>query len=167
MSSNTQQKNIIENDSCFVCLSDCKRLVCSQCNIRAHSKCWNEYVKHKKLNNMNNNHVECPQCKHKIECQNRPFTRSQNIFKVDDEETFVWRVKIFLIEIDNTHGKDNKLRIIKLLFEYLYTNKWFLIKYKKFGETVKQKLTDFILIDNFEQGKEYYMKIYNEKGPVY
>jgi DNA helicase IV len=133
------------SDACFICLQNTKNNVCSQCNIKAHNKCFSQFLQHKyhisSLFHLNKEYsskkIECPQCKVILNKQG-VVTRSFNKKLVT-----IQKIKNLLEDVEKAIGKNNKKISSEQLFEFLLANIWFMNRHKKFRKQVKLKLKEF------------------------
>lgn len=154
------------SDSCFMCLINTNIKQCPNCNIRAHYKCWSDYLKNTKMIGVSadkNKIIICPQCRLEFELKT-PNTRSK--MKQDDKETVVYIIKNFLNIIEKTPTKEQKMITSIKLFDYVYRNIWFLDFYPRFKITVQNKLIELYFTENWIYCKEIYTKMFNEPIPL-
>lgn len=72
-------------------------------------------------------------------------------------------IKKFYIIFNNTFGINNKLDAFRKLYSYLVVNIFFILKYPKFGETVKNKLKELYKLRKWQAASEiYYFYLFGE-----
>jgi len=138
-------------DKCFICLEYTKKSICpvSKCNIKCHSKCYNEYV------NTLGKFDKCPKCKGVVKKYNLRTT-----FKKCNKEQCVNIIRRYLNEINETPSKQQKVELCKNMFEFLYINVWFLDSQGNFKNVVKKKLEHFYYYEKLSFVNYYHNKIF-------
>lgn len=154
------------SDLCFLCRGNTDIGMCTKCSLKAHYKCWAQFLKHVATNrhvpSAYSIGVKCPQCKQMIN-KRGPVTRSMT--KNDDKETVVYIIKNYLNIVEETSGTDYKKNIVIELFEYIFKNMWFLKENNKFQKCVQNKLIEFHLEDNWEYAAEIYNRMFGVQIP--
>jgi len=75
-------------------------------------------------------------------------------------------VKTYLGTVEATKGKHNKQRVVGELFEYLIKNIWFVNSHTKFKKTVRNKLIEFHINNDWSDAKSTYMRMFGEEIPT-
>ena len=152
------------SDNCFLCLNISRTRRCSQCLLKARRKCWEQYIRHWRHSNSYHPYsrgggIICPQCKKNS--KNRRYNTRLHATETNKTRC-INTIKNFLNDVDTANGKENKKRIAKELFEYLYQNMWFVRNHRKFERTVRDKLVEFSVHENWAFATEMYMKMFGE-----
>ena len=167
------------SDLCFLCRNNTKNGACTTCSLKAHKKCWSQYLKH----TMNvrqrqglyitslsySNDVKCPQCKQTIKQPikqpiKRMGVKTRSMIKKDKNDVSNI-VKDYLNRVDATFSRDNKLLVIIELFEYLYNNMWFIKDNHRFRICVQNKLIEFHKYENWEHASVIYNRMFGTDIP--
>lgn len=143
-------------NNCFICLDISNNKVCSTCNITAHHKCWNLFLKN------SNNNTTCPQCK-TVNFYKIHNTRSTKKIPVhNNKEDCVRYIKNLLDICEDTVGIENRKQITVQIFEYLIVNSWFVYTHDNFKNCLKDKLIQFYQENpNWKYPSQVYMKLFN------
>ena len=79
----------------------------------------------------------------------------------ENKSIIVKNVKNMLYLIENMKKEKNKIKIYKIIFDYLVFNKWFVFENEKFKEAVISKLMEEEFKKHFDT--KYYMNKFNPK----
>jgi hypothetical protein len=110
------------------------------------------------LKNCNKYIANCPQCLTSV--RKRPRTRS-NILFIEEEEVICIVRNMLCVFASETDIDKKKILAIDM-FEYLYLNMSFVNKNQEFETTIRNKLTEFATLDNWDYAREIYFKMFNE-----
>jgi hypothetical protein len=140
---------------CFVCLSESKNKICNRCECYAHLKCWGKYInKESKIFTFvstNNDvlitspmYIRCPQCRENIK-EVKPITRSDTYS--GRKIAFIYSCNGMIIELESAQIRNDKIKIITKIFNYLLENKNLFNKDDNFKDVIRDKLIYFSFIN--------------------
>lgn len=152
-------------DKCFLCLNISRTRRCSRCLLKAHRKCWNQYVRSSKGSNSYHPYsrgdgIICPQCKQNS--KNKRY-KTRGYSAETNKTRCINTIKNYLNDVEIAIGSENKKRIAKDLFEYLYKNMWFVRAHEKFEKSVRDKLVEISVHENWAFAKEMHLKMFGER----
>ena len=140
----------LKMSKCFVCLCICRTRRCKQCHVLAHNTCWKSFMERSPASHA------CPQCKLPLYISTRNTRANLTPIKYDDPCEFISVITNFLTIIKAEKNREKKLKIAKEIFETIIVNSWFLKENPTFKQTVKNKLLEFIYVDDWNSGVKYY-----------
>lgn len=151
-------------DKCFLCRQNTKIRKCTQCSLKAHNKCWFQFISHRETVSDQHmyNQIECPQCKCLI-TKRIVVTRSMTL-KIN-VDTFVEDVKNYLDTVEVTHGRENKTIIVSSLFEYLLKNICIVKRHRALTKAIQNKLIEFHRYNILECAGDVYEKMFRTPIP--
>lgn len=148
-------------DKCFLCRNNTRIQKCDHCSLHCHHKCWAQYLNHLRQKGLVD--IRCPQCSGLIK-RKRHVTRSMT--RQNTKAEILHTVQMYIDTVEVTCGKDHKRRVISELFEYLVKNMWFVNSYSSFRTTVKNKLIDFHIHNDWDGAKPMYTRMFGEEIPT-
>lgn len=134
------------SDNCFLCLNISRTRRCTQCKVKAHKSCWEEYT-------MVDETQRCPQCR---------ATTKRKVYNTRLRENTIRVIRHFLTSIENRVGREQRCDVAKQLFEYLYQNIWFLDNNRLFRNIVKSKLVYLAIDENWEYAKTAHERFFGQ-----
>ena len=132
---------------CIVCKNKSTKQIFDCCNIVLHTRCVSQYLKKSSFK-------KCPTCNKKKKCYNTRFFDKENIF--------IQKIKLFLNKLNTPKIVSSRKLMILEMFNYISKNMWFLLKHKKFKQTVEKKLIQFYKVDEWVEANNIYYKLFKK-----
>jgi hypothetical protein len=74
----------------------------------------------------------------------------------------VRRIKLYLFEIEQEIGKNNKLRVMADMFRYIVEQKEILFSYHRFKAIVRIKLNKLFFEDEWSEASNFYQQLFDQ-----
>ena len=159
---------MLESDSCFICLDECNKRICSECKCYAHDTCFAKYInKNSTLESIikhTNETIElnifcfifCPVCKTALENHNKILTRNDTYnYRF---EYVLYMLNHFILIINNTDDLIILYGLIDKLLKITVKFKSIILKNDKLNKLIKNKLKT--ISENWSKANLYHYELY-------
>ena len=139
-----------ESDSCFICLDECDKRICSECKCFAHDKCFAKYINKNFTIESLIEHTDemfeltifsfilCPVCKKEIEKHNKRITRSDTYNYRFEYVIYMLNYYLYFINHDTTNDINKIENLLDKLLKIAVKFKSTILKNDKLNEVIKK-----------------------------
>ena len=145
------------SDACFLCLYPTRLKVCQQCNVRAHRKCWKQYVQNSPAVML------CPQCRVCIERWG-VTTRAMKKQRVTIRN-IITSIINFISRLENEMTFTHRHLIAEEMCIFIMGHQGFLHEHPAFAEAIRRKLIEFYYDDHWTDAAPWYITIFDQPMP--
>jgi len=162
------------SDQCFVCRKNTRIKKCNTCSLRAHNKCWAEYLKRTvgtqtayPLSDTVQlaKSVQCPQCRGNIDRKTHQTRGNVKIAKQMTGSFLICTITDLLFLIDIVPDRKDKEQLCEKMFELISDNMWFVNQSPRMVRVLKNKLIEMKVIDNWDAAPNIYKKMFGANMP--